>query len=75
MDNKVDVKAKYQIVDEYIYYPAQFWSHKNHVYIIDAIAILKQQGINLIAIFSGSNKGNLQVQFCERCYAFLHFIN
>ena len=59
VDNKVDVKAKYQIVDEYIYYPAQFWSHKNHVYIIDAIAILKQQGINLIAIFSGSNKGNL----------------
>lgn len=56
VDNKVNVKTKYQIIGEYIYYPAQFWSHKNHVYII---AILKQQGINLTAIFSGSNKGNL----------------
>ena len=59
VDNKVDVKTKYKIIGEYIYYPAQFWSHKNHVYIIDAIVILKQQGINLTAIFSGSNKGNL----------------
>lgn len=59
VDNKVDVKTKHQIIGDYIYYPAQFWSHKNHVYIIDAIAILKQQGINLTAMFSGSNKGNL----------------
>ncbi|MDK9694551.1 MAG: glycosyltransferase family 4 protein [Sulfurimonas sp.] len=59
MDNRVDVKTKYQIIGEYIYYPAQLWSHKNHVYIIDAVAILKQQGINLTAIFSGANKGNL----------------
>jgi len=59
MDNNIDVKTKYKIDGNYIYYPAQFWSHKNHVYIIDAIAILKQQGINLMAIFSGSNMGNL----------------
>lgn len=59
VDNKFDVKAKYEISGEYIYYPAQFWSHKNHIYIISAIAILKEEGINLTAIFSGSNKGNL----------------
>lgn len=59
VDNKVNVKEKYQISGDYIYYPAQFWSHKNHVYIIDAIAILKNQNIKLSAIFSGSNKGNL----------------
>jgi glycosyltransferase involved in cell wall biosynthesis len=60
VDSKIDVKTKYKIEGEYIYYPAQFWSHKNHVYIIDAIAILKSKGINLTAIFSGSNKGNLE---------------
>jgi len=59
LDNNINVKAKYKINGEYIYYPAQFWSHKNHVYIIDALSILKSQGINLFAVFSGSNKGNL----------------
>ncbi|MBC7428113.1 MAG: glycosyltransferase [Bacteriovorax sp.] len=56
---QVDIKAKYAIPEEYIYYPAQLWSHKNHVYIIDAISLLKNEGIRLTAIFSGSNKGNL----------------
>ncbi len=55
----IDIKVKYQIEGEYIYYPAQFWAHKNHVYIIDALSILKTQGIRLFAIFSGSDKGNL----------------
>lgn len=55
----IDVKNKYKIEGEYIYYPAQFWSHKNHVYIIDAIAALKKKGISLFAIFSGTDKGNL----------------
>ncbi len=57
--NEVEVKTKYKINGEYIYYPAQFWSHKNHVYIIDALAILRSWGITLFGIFSGSDKGNL----------------
>jgi glycosyltransferase involved in cell wall biosynthesis len=60
-ENNIDVKEKYRINTEYyIYYPAQFWAHKNHVYIIDAIAILKNKGIYLTAMFSGSDKGNLK---------------
>jgi len=53
------IKTKYQIEGEYIYYPAQVWAHKNHVYIIDALSILKNQGIKLFAVFSGSDKVNL----------------
>lgn len=57
--NEVDVRSKYEIYDDYIYYPAQFWAHKNHVYIIDALSILKKRSnINIIAVFSGSDKGN-----------------
>ena len=58
--NYVDIKGKIGINGEYIYYPAQFWSHKNHVYILDAISILKEQGIYVTAVFSGSDKGNLK---------------
>lgn len=56
----VDIKQKYQIHGDYIYYPAQFWAHKNHVYILKAIALLKEKhDIELYAVFSGSDKGNL----------------
>lgn len=55
----IDIKKKYSIDTDYIYYPAQFWAHKNHVYIIDALVVLNLQGIKLTAVFSGSDKGNL----------------
>lgn len=58
--NEINVREKYQIkTAHYIYYPAQFWAHKNHVYIIDALSILRSKGIYLTAVFSGSDQGNL----------------
>ena len=43
----------------YIFYPAQFWSHKNHMYILEAIDHLrKEYSIELHCIFTGSDKGN-----------------
>ena len=51
---------KYSLDMKYIFYPAQFWAHKNHIYIIDAIKILKKEfSINLGVIFCGTDKGNL----------------
>jgi len=56
----VDIKQKYQINGDYIYYPAQFWAHKNHVYILKAMALLKEKhDTELYAVFSGADKGNL----------------
>ena len=57
--NSIDVKKKYNINCNYIYYPSQFWSHKNHIYIIDAISFLKKENIEIAAVFSGSDQGNL----------------
>ena len=42
-----------------IFYPANFWPHKNHILLIDALAILKSKGISYQLIFTGSDKGNL----------------
>lgn len=58
--NFINIKEKYNIEGVYIYYPAQFWAHKNHVYIVDAIAKLKKKGVLVSVIFSGSDKGNLK---------------
>ncbi|MBT0895218.1 glycosyltransferase family 4 protein [Geobacter hydrogenophilus] len=57
----IDIKKKYNIPDKYIFYPAQFWAHKNHVYILHGLKILKEKyQIILHAIFSGSDQGNLE---------------
>jgi len=42
-----------------IFYPAQFWAHKNHKYIIDAAEILKKENNKkYLFVFCGGNKGN-----------------
>jgi glycosyltransferase involved in cell wall biosynthesis len=44
----------------YIFYPAQFWAHKNHRLIVDAISIIRKSFKNKVyAIFCGSDCGNL----------------
>ncbi len=47
-------------VGNYLLYPAQFWEHKNHIYIVNAVDFLKNKGeLNFKIIFTGHNKGNL----------------
>ena len=44
-----------------IFYPAQFWAHKNHKYIIDAAEILKNENnTKFLFVFCGGNKGNFK---------------
>lgn len=42
----------------FVFYPAQYWPHKNHAYIIRAIKKLADCGTIVHAVFCGSNKGN-----------------
>ena len=46
---------------KFIFYPSQFWPHKNHRLIIDALADVKNtHGLEIYAIFCGSDCGNLK---------------
>lgn len=55
---RLDVKAEYGLDAEYIFYPAQFWAHKNHVYIVQALHLLQSKhGVRLHAIFAGGDVG------------------
>lgn len=42
----------------YVFYPAQYWTHKNHIRLILAAQIMKEQNINLKVVFSGIDRGN-----------------
>ena len=56
----IDVRTHFGIDKKYIFYPAQFWPHKNHVNLILALKWLKEQrGLEILLVFCGSDKGNL----------------
>ncbi|MHB8772539.1 MAG: glycosyltransferase family 4 protein [Syntrophales bacterium] len=49
---------KYNIPSKYIFYPAQFWQHKNHEGLIKALISLKDEIPDLCFIFVGSEKNH-----------------
>ena len=48
-----------RIREPFVFYPAQFWSHKNHVALVEAVRYLRdERGTSINCYFVGSNKGN-----------------
>lgn len=55
-----NIREKYGLDCPYVYYPAQFWAHKNHSYLLHGLRRLEEiYGHRVGAIFSGGDKGNL----------------
>jgi len=43
----------------FLFYPAQFWAHKNHIRILQAVKRMRDEhGIAFSVVFTGSDKGN-----------------
>ena len=52
------VTEKYGLTPGYFFYPAQFWSHKNHIRILEALVLLRDRNIRFNVVFVGGNTGN-----------------
>jgi glycosyltransferase involved in cell wall biosynthesis len=53
------ILKKRGLSENYLIYPAQFWPHKNHVGLLDALKILRDEyRLNFDMVFVGSDKGN-----------------
>lgn len=52
-DFKKSVREKYSLPEKFLYYPAQFWPHKNQYRLIEALAILKKSGLSVPIVFTG----------------------
>jgi glycosyltransferase involved in cell wall biosynthesis len=49
-----EIRSKYEIPEQYFYLPNQFWQHKNHDVVIEALAELKACGTNATVVCTGS---------------------
>lgn len=53
----LETKEEYiHVPDKYVFYPAQFWKHKNHINLIKAIEILKSEIDDIHLVLVGSEK-------------------
>ncbi|MGY8668352.1 glycosyltransferase family 1 protein [Bradyrhizobium sp. UFLA05-109] len=63
--NPSDVIAKYCLPPRYFYLPNQFWRHKNHRLVIDALDVLKRRGIEVVVAASGSTQDFREPDYFE----------
>lgn len=54
--NFSDIQIKYNIPDTYFMCPNQFWQHKNHMVVLQAIADLKQKNNDVHVVFTGKEQ-------------------
>jgi glycosyltransferase involved in cell wall biosynthesis len=53
------IKEKYRLNRDFLLYPAQFWPHKNHINLLTALRLLRNQtDLDLNLVLTGSDKGN-----------------
>jgi hypothetical protein len=59
INSNIDEKIKNK---KFIFYPAQFWPHKNHIYLLNALKKYNLKHSNKInLVFTGHDKGNLSL--------------
>lgn len=65
-----DVRATYRLPEKFLFYPAQFWPHKNHLNLIRALIWLKcQRNLHVHLVLCGSHSGELREQTFEEVMA------
>ncbi len=65
-DERQRVRRKYGLPPRFLFYPAQFWPHKNHARIVRAAGMLKRErGLDVRIVFAGSSGGDIR----ERTFA------
>ena len=47
------IRKKFKLVDDYLFYPAHAWPHKNHEILIDAFALLRKRFPNIQLVLTG----------------------
>jgi len=64
-----ELLTKYNLPDQYYICSNQFWRHKNHKTVLEAIAVLKQRGITVTIAFTGKEHDSRYPGYFEELQA------
>jgi len=59
-EERARVRNTYNLPARFLFYPAQFWPHKNHARIVAALGLLRDQKIEPAIVFCGSSEGSIR---------------
>jgi glycosyltransferase involved in cell wall biosynthesis len=60
-DERQRIRQQYKLPKSYLFYPAQFWPHKNHRRIVEALGELKRRfDLKIPIVFCGSHTGDIR---------------
>ncbi len=48
------IREKYKLPLKFFYLPNQFWAHKNHLIVIEALSILKKRNVEVFVVCTGN---------------------
>ncbi|MDH4236356.1 MAG: glycosyltransferase family 4 protein [Nitrospira sp.] len=48
------IVQEYRLPSRFFYLPNQFWKHKNHLVVIEALGLLKRQGVDVVVAVTGN---------------------
>jgi glycosyltransferase involved in cell wall biosynthesis len=54
--SREELEARFGIDRPYFHLPNQFWAHKNHEVVIEAIGILQRRGVNVLVLATGKTE-------------------
>ncbi len=68
-DEKIYIK--YNLNKDFYYIPNQFWKHKNHMLVFEAIKILKDKGIDVNVVCTGYMQDYRNKKYIESIYQYI----
>ena len=52
-----DFDARYRLPEKFLFYPARFWPHKNHIGLLNALGQAREQASDIHIVLTGRRKG------------------
>jgi glycosyltransferase involved in cell wall biosynthesis len=50
----IDIRKKYNLPDNFLFFPAQLWKHKNHITVLKALKKLEVNGLKIPLVMTGA---------------------
>ncbi|MEI6287096.1 MAG: glycosyltransferase family 1 protein [Bacillota bacterium] len=61
--NCEQIKLKFNLPDKFVFYPAQFWRHKNHISLVKAVDLVYRENPDIVLVLVGyRNEALLEVE-------------
>ncbi|MES2390242.1 MAG: glycosyltransferase family 1 protein [Acidobacteriota bacterium] len=67
-----EMQRLYGFAGKYFLLPNQFWAHKNHRLVIEALAVLKERGERVLVLATGSLKDHRHPEFFDSLMRLVH---